>query len=140
MSSTDARRTESSTPSRTEASGSSSRTRGSKGRTDEGSSAFDWVGYYASWLLHWAQFEEVELTQKELDELSEYSCSEPTGIVYGKRWKKNVHAYNPAARGREPAWLMGEYSAGTDPTKYRTQYRRVQIVEVKAEKRMRIAV
>jgi len=61
--------------------------------------------------------------------MSEYSCSEPTGIVYGKRWKKNVHAYNSAARGLEPAWLMGEYSAGTDPTKYRTTYRRVHVVE-----------
>ena len=45
----------------------------------------------------------------------------------GKRWKKNVHAFNPAARGQEPAWLMGEYSEGSDPTKYRTTYRRVVI-------------
>jgi len=140
MSSTNAQRTESSTSSRTEPSGSSTRTRGSKGRTDESSSASDQIEWWLSWLVHWAQFKEVELTQKELDEMSEYSCSEPTGIVYGKRWKKNVHAYNPAARGREPAWLMGEYSAGTDPTKYRTQYRRVQVVEVKSEKRVRVAV
>lgn len=110
----------------------------------KGSSPPDWteqIWFWLSWIVHWSQFEEVELTQKELDELSEYSCSEPTGIVYGKRWKKNVHAYNPAARGREPAWLMGEYSAGTDPTKYRTQYRtqyrRVQVVE--SHRRVRVA-
>lgn len=116
---------------------SSTLTSGSRARTENDSLAFDWVWFYLSWIIHWAQFDEVELTQGELDGLSEYSCSEPTGVVMGKRWKKNVHAYNPAARGLPPAWLMGEYSQGSAPDKYRTQYRRVQVVE--SHKRVRVA-
>jgi len=38
----------------------------------------------------------IVLTQKEFNELPEYSCSLPTGTTIGKKWKRNIYAFNPA--------------------------------------------
>ena len=48
--------------------------------------------------------ETVYLSQKEFDELLDYSCSVPTGQTIGKRWRCRNDYYD-ASRG----WLMGEY-------------------------------
>ncbi len=65
---------------------------------------------------------EVCLTQKEFDDLLEYSMSLPTGTTIGKQWKrhnfifKNKHGiefntyYLPDGTTLvEERWLMGEY-------------------------------
>jgi len=44
------------------------------------------------------------ITQKELDDLGEYSCSLPTGTIIGKRWKCKKD-YNDVSKG----WLIAEY-------------------------------
>jgi len=86
-------------------------------------------------LAYWASFKEIEMTQSNLDALPEYSCSEPTIGERTKlpvRWKHNVHAFNPAAREHPPAWLLGEFTDGSNLNTYRTTYRRVQVVPVAA--------
>jgi len=72
-----------------------------------------------------AAYPVVELTKAELDALPEYSCTEPTGVVMGKRWKHNVHFGK--RNGQPPAWLMGEYSQGSRPDTYLTRYFRVEL-------------
>jgi len=49
----------------------------------------------------------LRLTQAELGELLEYSCSLPTGQTPGKRWKRNDNAYRTPAQ--PPHWSIGEY-------------------------------
>jgi hypothetical protein len=61
-----------------------------------------------------AQHPSIELTQRELDALPEYSCSNPTGAVVGKRWKCNVNAYG-GAPGAFDAWLLREYAEHENP-------------------------
>lgn len=48
----------------------------------------------------------VRLSQQEFDALPDYSCSVPTGVVIGKKWKRRKE-YRDADKG----WLMGEYVA-----------------------------
>ncbi len=47
----------------------------------------------------------VYLTQKEFDEMLEYSCSVPTGVFIGKVWKRNTSFRT----GRKPNWVQGGY-------------------------------
>lgn len=63
----------------------------------------------------------TDITQKELDELLEYSCSLPTGTTPGKRWKRDLEAYAPKSSNvEEPVadlekqmrgkkWIIGEF-------------------------------
>jgi len=46
----------------------------------------------------------LRLTQKEFDDLSDYSCSVPTGVVIGKRWKRRRDYYDESK-----GWYIGEY-------------------------------
>ena len=69
----------------------------------------------------------LRLTQKELDDLLEYSCSLPTGTTIGKRWKCNTTAYryNPLMK---PHWIVGEYTEHENPEKVGIVWRDVDIV------------
>jgi len=60
----------------------------------------------------------IELTQKELDNLGEYSISLPTRTTIGKRWKANKNwgrvVQYPCGDGMRtdpapPRWVVGEY-------------------------------
>lgn len=55
----------------------------------------------------------IRLFAWELDSMSEYSCSIPTGTTPWKMWKCNMNAYpNPGLLGesaREPRWVVGQY-------------------------------
>lgn len=55
--------------------------------------------------------EELSITQRELDDLLDYSCSVPTGTTFGTRWKRNLNAYNPQVKydPDNPDWIIGEY-------------------------------
>lgn len=46
----------------------------------------------------------IYLTQKEFDDLLDYSCSLPTGVIVGKKWKRRV-----PYRGEPYEWFLGEY-------------------------------
>lgn len=46
-----------------------------------------------------SKLQEIKLTQKELDNLPDYSISLPTGKTTGKQWK----------RKHGNGWIMGEY-------------------------------
>ena len=48
--------------------------------------------------------EKIVISQQELDDLPEYSCSIPTGVVVGKRWKRAKNYYD-----RSKGWVVGEY-------------------------------
>lgn len=64
------------------------------------------------------------------DGLAEYSCSMPSGVYIGKRWKRNDTAYNHL-RGLSPApsrWVMGEYEKTADPHKAATRWREIVVL------------
>jgi hypothetical protein len=50
----------------------------------------------------------VVMTQREFDELLEYSCSVPTGQRIGKRWK--IDRWFGSRLKNGPRWWMGEYA------------------------------
>lgn len=50
--------------------------------------------------------DEVIISREELRRLPEYSCTTPTGVIIGKRWRRDTHAYRDRL---EPEWLIGEY-------------------------------
>ena len=83
----------------------------------------------------------VQLTKREFDELSEYSCTLPTGTTLGKRWKRDQNAYRhpvcahlhifdgtrePDFRG--PSWWMGEYVPDPDPKMVGIRWYKIEIV------------
>lgn len=68
---------------------------------------------------------EILLTKYEFDILPNYSCSLPTGIVLGKRWKRAVHYHRQKPTDE---WLMGEYAEHKDPTKAKIIWRTITIV------------
>lgn len=51
----------------------------------------------------------VYLTQEEFDDLFEYSMSVPTGVIMGKKWKRNNLVFQG---GKE--WFQGEYRQHPD--------------------------
>ncbi len=63
------------------------------------------------------------MTQREFDELPEYSATLPTGTCIGKRWKR---------RARSGTWTMGEYCDEPDQDKYpgliQIRWRRIEVV------------
>lgn len=79
-------------------------------------------------LDHSTKGKEIKLTQAELDKLSEYSCSLPTGTTIGKRWKKNTNAYRGLPEGTLPAWWIGEYVEDPDPEMIGITWTRVRLM------------
>lgn len=51
--------------------------------------------------------EGLHLTRDEFWALPEYSVSNPTGVVPGKRWRRHDGIHDPACK--EPTWIIGEY-------------------------------
>lgn len=64
----------------------------------------------------------LKMTRAELDALKfaddcgEYSCSLPSLMVPGKRWLRNMAAFNPHAAEPE-SWFLAETHEHPDPTK-----------------------
>jgi hypothetical protein len=64
---------------------------------------------------------EIVITRADLAALPEYSCSIPTGVVVGKRWRRDVTFGRRALKhhldqDRPVAlWVIGEYVACADP-------------------------
>lgn len=46
------------------------------------------------------------LTQKEFDEMFEYSMSVPTGVYLNKKWKRNNLVW---VKGDKEEWVQGKY-------------------------------
>lgn len=67
----------------------------------------------------------VTMTLREFDDLLEYSCSMPTGVRDGKRWKRRepYMIQNPDF----PTWWMGEYVDRGDPDKVDIIWRQIFI-------------
>ena len=64
------------------------------------------------------------------EEMAEYSCSMPTGVFLGKRWKRDDTAYNHL-RGKPPEpphWVMGEYVKSDDLKMAATKWREVIVL------------
>jgi hypothetical protein len=59
----------------------------------------------------------IKLTPNEFRNLSEYSCSIPTGTTPGKRWKRldGSHDQEFIARGGKPKWQIGEFDPNCPP-------------------------
>jgi hypothetical protein len=55
-------------------------------------------------------------------ELADYSCTLPSGVYIGKRWKRHV-----PFRG-SGQWWMGEYAEDPDPEQARILWRLIDIV------------
>lgn len=65
----------------------------------------------------------VLLSEDELKELLEYSCSLPTGTTIGKRWKCDDSKYKRP--DSEPNWWVGEYVEHPDPEMVGIEWSRV---------------
>lgn len=52
---------------------------------------------------------ETVITRQELAALGEYSCSIPTGVTIGKRWRRDMNAYREDRRGAQSEWVIGEF-------------------------------
>lgn len=66
--------------------------------------------------------ETIVLTKKEFDSLPEYSCSIPTGTTIGKKWKRNIYAFDRAAHdprtgNKVEEWYLHEYIEHPNPNK-----------------------
>lgn len=62
----------------------------------------------------------------DFQRLQEYSCTVPTGVYVGKRWKCNLNVYAPA----EPNWIMGAYeTAAHDPSMCALRWYDVMLVD-----------
>lgn len=48
------------------------------------------------------------LSQREVEQLPEYSTSFPTGTAIGKRWLRDNRP-RPHPKGSDPEWIIGEY-------------------------------
>jgi hypothetical protein len=66
----------------------------------------------------------VYLTPSEFESLPEYSCSVPTEIVDGKKWKH---------KAQNNRWVMGEYDS--DGYSYRIIWRLLEILPEDVEPR-----
>lgn len=66
----------------------------------------------------------LELTQKEFDNLYEYSCSIPTGTKIGTRWKRKKN-YHDASKG----WVVGEYYDIGSKTQIGIRWYEVRVIE-----------
>ena len=90
--------------------------------------------------------EAVVLTREQFDALGEYSCSLPTGVTVGKRWKRNDHAFSPIVQlpthwpslmgyifgfqrraPHEPKWWLGEYVEHEDPEQVGIRWVRIAV-------------
>ena len=54
--------------------------------------------------------EETIISKEELDKLLEYSCSIPTGVIIGKRWKRSSRYVKTGFD-----WMIGEYVKSNKP-------------------------
>lgn len=64
----------------------------------------------------------IYITKQEFQDLSEYSCSEPTGTTIGRAWKSNIIAYTHSSQlkvpDRTPIWMYSQYAEHpTEPDK-----------------------
>lgn len=79
-------------------------------------------------MLRFAQWPVVQMSQRELDNLPEYSASLPTGVRIGKRWKRDVH-FRPGPRRHQPAWLLCEYTVSAlGPAYCDIKYSRIDVL------------
>jgi hypothetical protein len=67
--------------------------------------------YYGSETFQRLYVTPAELAQ--LAQLPEYSCSRPTGVTPGKRWRRHNGAHDPhyIKQGGKPYWVIGAYEA-----------------------------
>lgn len=66
-----------------------------------------------------------KMSQKALDSIPDYSCSEPTGMTIGKMWKRDAHWHYP---NLGPLWVVHEIVSHSDPKFVRVLARQVEIV------------
>jgi len=59
------------------------------------------------------------LSPEQFEELSDYSCSIPTGVYEGKAWKRLNGEFDEdfRRRGGVPEWQLCWYGPSSDPTK-----------------------
>jgi hypothetical protein len=66
----------------------------------------------------------VVVTPREFSNLKEYSCSYPTGVIVGKRWKRKKNYYDESK-----GWWLGEYIYDPEPGWATVRWREIQIME-----------
>jgi hypothetical protein len=70
--------------------------------------------------------ETERITRASFEKLPEYSMSVPTGVFFGKVWRRNNKALIPDA---DPDWVICEYVRTADPGRARIDIRRPLIVD-----------
>jgi hypothetical protein len=67
----------------------------------------------------------VHLTRRQLADLQEYSCSVPTDLFVGRRWKRNLHFLT----GGTPRWVVAVAAARGKEQATPISWYRVVVVE-----------
>lgn len=70
----------------------------------------------------------IRLTQAEFSALPEYSCTIPTDVVIGKRWRRDANAYTSKFFQPAPEWWLGEYIIGPTLDTYTIIWRPIEVV------------
>ena len=70
------------------------------------------------------------LTQKQFDDLAEYSATLPTGVYEGKMWKRHDGVYVARTQAEREAcpWLLMWFGPSEHPDKCSINHRRILIV------------
>jgi hypothetical protein len=73
----------------------------------------------AAALLWWRQLPPMQVTLQELKKLPEYSTTNPTGVIPGKRWRRHNGAFDSGfkAAGGIPRWVICRYEEAPDESR-----------------------
>jgi hypothetical protein len=70
--------------------------------------------------------ETERITRALFEQLPEYSMSDPSGVFYGKVWRRDRNVFIENSPG--PDWVICEYVRTDDPERARIETRRPLIV------------
>jgi hypothetical protein len=67
-------------------------------------------------LAWWRELPPMQITLQEMQALPEYSVSNPTGVIVGKRWRRLNGAFDSTFRksGGVPRWIICQYESAED--------------------------
>lgn len=84
--------------------------------------------------VSWKPQPTLQLTQREFDDLPEYSCTFPTGQTIGKRWKRDRNFGN-RSKTVGPVWDVAEYVEHEDPKLVGIRWYEPEILQTKGVSR-----
>lgn len=75
------------------------------------------------------------MTLATFKELTDYSCTMPSGVYAGKMWRRHDGSFDHAwiARGGKPVWMLAWYGRSDRPGYCSTQWRTILLTDANIE-------